>query len=287
MNFKKYSDKTIELIKGGYDLHVHTSPSHFNRSVDDFEVAREADKFEMAGILIKSHYETTAARAYIVNKYGDTNTNLYGSAVLNWPLGGINPYAVESSLKMGAKIIFMPTRDSQNSLKHGNMPGDFFERKGITIYDENLKIKESIYETLEIVRKYNAAIATGHLSIKESIDICNEARKMKVKTLLTHPDWERTIVPLDIQLDLVKKGVIVEKVWANIVEETVSPQEIIASLNELGSENIYMVTDRGQAELEKPVEAMLSFIEFLLANGVSEKDIINMTRNVPESILNQ
>jgi predicted metal-dependent phosphotriesterase family hydrolase len=48
-----------------------------------------------------------------------------------------------------------------------------------------------------------------------------------------------------------------------------------------------MVTDRGQAELEKPVEAMLSFIEFLLANGVSEKDIINMTRNVPESILNQ
>lgn len=280
-----YSEKALELIKGGYDLHVHTSPSHVSRSLDDFELAQDADRFGMAGVMIKNHYEPTGARAIIGNKYSGAKAKLYGSVALNWPVGGINPYTVESSLKLGCKMVWMPTRDAANSLRYGDMPGDFFKRPGISIYDENGNIKTSVFEVLEVIKKYDAYIATGHLSVNEAIDICKAARKMSVKTILTHPDWERTVVPIENQLELAKIGVLIEKVWMNIADSLISPENMAHSMKILGSERIFMVTDRGQANQERPVEGMLKFIDCMLNHGIEKKEIKNMVCYVPRSII--
>lgn len=285
MDFNCWNDESLEIIKGAYDLHVHTSPSHFQRLLDDFELCKEADKVGMKGILIKSHYETTYARAKIANKYSASKVRLYGGVALNWPVGGINPFAAESGLNLGAKIVWMPTRDSHNSLSYGNMEGDFFERPGISIYDENMEIKDSVYEVLEIVRKYKAFVATGHLSIDESIHLCKEARKMKVNIILTHPDWIRTLMPLETQIDLAKLGVIIEKVGANIDENTITVENMALAINKIGSENILMVTDRGQADKESPIQAMIKFISSMLSQGIKKEDIKNMIHHVPEDIL--
>lgn len=285
MDLSNSKEKALQLIKDSYDLHVHTSPSHFKRLLDDFELCEEADKVGMKGVLIKSHYETTHTRAAIANKYSHSHVKLYGGAALNWPLGGINPFAVDSSLNLGAKIVWMPTRDSLNSLSYGNMEADFFERSGISIYDENMKIKSSVYEVLEVVRKYKAYIATGHLGISESIHLCKEARKMGVNIILTHPDWIRTLMSLENQLELAKLGVIIEKVWANIEENTITARNMALGMDKIGSENILMVTDRGQIDKESPVKAMLKFIESMLKQGIQEKDIKNMIHNVPEFVL--
>lgn len=280
-----YSDEVLELIKGSYDLHVHTSPSHFSRSLDDFELARDADRFGMEGVMIKNHYEPTGARAIICNRYSGAKTKLYGGIALNWPVGGINPYAVESSLKLGCKLVWMPTRDAANSLRYGDMPGDFFKRPGISIYDEDGNIKTAVFEVLEVIKKYGSYIATGHLSVNEAIDICKTARKMNVKAILTHPDWERTVVPLENQLELAKIGVLIEKVWMNIDDGFISPENMAHSMKTLGSEHIFMVTDRGQANQERPVEGMLEFIDCMLKHGIGKKEIKNMVCYVPRSIV--
>ena len=46
-----------ELLRGGYDLHAHSFPSHVSRSVDDFELLEQAAGAGMAGVMIKNHYE--------------------------------------------------------------------------------------------------------------------------------------------------------------------------------------------------------------------------------------
>ena len=84
-----------ELLRGGYDLHAHSFPSHVSRSVDDFELLEQAAGAGMAGVMIKNHYESTAARAALMNKRSGLPVRAYGGLVLNWPAGGINPYAVE------------------------------------------------------------------------------------------------------------------------------------------------------------------------------------------------
>lgn len=49
-------------------------------------------------------------------RLGQLGTTAYGGIVLNWPVGWLNPYAAESALRMGARFIWMPTRDAANSL---------------------------------------------------------------------------------------------------------------------------------------------------------------------------
>jgi len=186
---------------------------------------------------------------------------------------------------MGAKIVWMPTRDTANCLQYGNMRGDFFSRPGIVIYDENGKIKNSVFEIIEVVKKYDAYLATGHLSVQETIDLCKAARKQNAKMILTHPDWYRTVVPLEIQIELAKMGVLIEKLWENVAEGSISAENMAKSMQAIGSERIFMGTDRGRAGRERPAEGMLLYIETILNQSIKEKDIKNMVSHVPREIV--
>ena len=281
-----YKEISLELIRGGYDLHTHTAPSHAKRSLDDFELLREAESLGMAGVMIKSHYEPTEARASIVNMSMDTKTKAYGAIALNWPVGGLNPYAVESSLKLGAVLVWMPTKDTLNCLQHGKEPGDFFERPGITIWGENGEIKREVFEIMEVVRKYDAYLATGHLSPKESLALCKAGRKMGVNMVLTHPDWRGTIVPLELQLEIAHMDVLIEKVWLNIAESNTTAGKMAHSIKKIGADHVFIVTDRGQAGFEKPAQAMLLFIEALMKQGITSVEIKKMICDNPKRIVN-
>lgn len=273
------------LLSGAYDLHMHAAPSPFNRLLDDFALVDEAGQAGMAGIMLKSHYEPTAARAQLVNQHSSSTAVAYGGVVLNWPVGGLNPYAVENALKRDAKIVWMPTRDSKNSLYAGDMPGDFFSRHGLTILDEDGALKPVVFEIMDIVKKYNAALATGHLSPEESVLLCREGVRRGIRMVLTHPEFNRTIVDAQTQRELASAGVWVEKCWYNIAEGNCTAQEMAEHIRIVGAERCFLCTDRGQGNREHPTEAMLRFISALLGQGISEEEIAAMVRDVPVKVL--
>jgi hypothetical protein len=277
----------LELMKGAYDLHTHTDPSHFPRTLDDFELVREAGEYGMAGVMIKSHYETTGARAKLVNKYADAKTKAYGSIALNWPVGGLNPYAVASAIKAGATYVWMPTRDAKHCLTYGDMPGDFFKRPGITIFDDEGKIVDSIYEIFEIARDAGVCVASGHLSPEEVVAFCKAGIEMKANVILTHPDWNRTVLPIETQVQLAKMGVMVEKLGNNIWEGNISAEAMADSIRKIGADRVFMGTDCGAAGVIKPAPGMLMFIEQMLDMGISENDVRTMTAAVPKYILGE
>ena len=177
--------KAEELLKGAYDLHVHSSPSVFPRELDGFQLIREADAAGMAGVMLKSHYESTALRAELINRYSGCKAKAYGGLCLNCPAGGLNVYAVKNALRAGAKIVWMPTRDAKNSLVFGNMEGDFFDRRGITILEQDGTLKECVYDIMDAIKEKDAFLATGHISPEESLILCREGRKRGVNMILT------------------------------------------------------------------------------------------------------
>lgn len=284
---KAISEHALELIKGGYDLHTHSTPSHARRALDDFMLVREASEYGMAGVMIKNHYEPTEARAEIANLYAGVAplTVAYGGVALNWPVGGLNPYAAASSLKLGGKIVWMPTRDSSNSLLYGNMNGDFFNRPGISVLDHRGKLLPSVYEIMDVVKQYDAYLATGHLGLDEAVQLCKEGRKLGINMIITHPDWNRTVAPVSIQTELASIGVLIEKQWNTIADGHIDPSTFMASIKSIGPKNIFMTTDRGVYGKEHPVEGMLLFIDFLLQNGVSDSDIRLMICDNPATIV--
>lgn len=282
---QEFVTRAQPLLQGAYDLHMHAAPSPFNRLMDDFALVDKAGQAGMAGIMLKSHYESTAARAQLVNRHGNSSAAAYGGIVLNWPAGGLNPYAVENALKRDAKIVWMPTRDAKNSLYAGNMPGDFFTREGITILDEEGALKPVVLEIMDIVKKYGAALATGHLSPKESVLLCREGVRRGVRMVLTHPEFDRTVIDAQTQKELAAAGVWVEKCWYNIAEGNCTAAEMAEHIRTAGVEHCFLSTDRGQGNREQPVEAMLRFISALLEQGISEQEIAVMVRDVPAKVL--
>lgn len=279
--------KARELLQGGYDLHVHTAPSHVERSLNDFELLELAEQYEMSGVLFKSHYEPTGARAILANnQHIGFNVTAYGSVVLNHPVGGLNPYAVESALKMGASYVWMPTRDSYHCLLYGDMPGDFFIRTGIKITNEHGKLCEEVYDIFDVVKKYNACLGTGHLSLQESVLLCREGRERGVRMVLTHPEWYRTVVPLSTQVELAQQGIYIEKNWINVCEGDCTGEYIASTIRSLGTTHTYISTDRGQALAESPIEGMIKFIETLLKYGITESQVKDMVVQVPQVVIN-
>lgn len=279
-----YRNLAKEIIAGGYDLHTHPQPSPFPRSLNDWELVKEAEQLGMAGVMIKAHYGCTASRAALVNQISGCKTKAFGGLVLNWPTGGLNPYSVENALKTGAVIIWMPTRDAKNCLNYGDMPGDFFSRPGITIFDEQKNIVKEVHEILFIVKKYGAFLATGHLSTEESVALCRAGRESNVNMILTHPEWHRTVAPITIQKELAECGVLIEKNWLNVAEGDVTISQMAANIRAAGPEHVYLATDRGQAGAEHPAEGMLLFIEALLREGFTKEELITMVKTVPEKI---
>ena len=108
-------------MKGVIDMHVHTNPDLRLRAYDDLELTDAAVKVGARAIVIKTHQGTTMDRAYLCNRYnkivhGDNDFTMFGSITLNHPVGGLNPAAVEVALKLGAKVVWLPTQPAQHHL---------------------------------------------------------------------------------------------------------------------------------------------------------------------------
>ena len=68
MAVKSENEQVEELLRGAYDLHVHTEPSAFPRELTDWELLQDAEEAQMAGVLIKTHYGCTADREAAVRR---------------------------------------------------------------------------------------------------------------------------------------------------------------------------------------------------------------------------
>lgn len=274
-----------ELLRGGYELHVHTAPSHYNRRYDDFEYARELDRYGMAGSIIKTHFGSTTARATLCNRYGGFKAQLYGEITLDWAVGGLNPHAVRSELLLGGRIVFMPTFHALSNQIANQFKAHPVGGPGITVLDENGQLLPVVYEIMDVVKEFNAVLATGHLSAEESYKLATVGLDRGVTMMLTHPDSLTENIPVEWQAELAQKGAFVEKCWLNVIKEAVTPDEMCARVRAIGPQHCVLTTDLGQVQFTPPAEGMLDFIECLINHGFTDEDILQMVRYNPKKLL--
>ena len=86
-------------LSGVIDIHAHVDPDSMPRSIDAIDLARLAKQRGMRGLVLKNHYESTAALAYVVRKEVP-GIEIFGGIDLNLTVGGVNPAAVERMVLM-------------------------------------------------------------------------------------------------------------------------------------------------------------------------------------------
>ncbi|MFB3926272.1 MAG: DUF6282 family protein [Syntrophales bacterium] len=304
------SDKAKKLLIGGYDIHVHGNPSYgpncegFER--DDFEIIRDGREAGLKGICIKNYEFTTVFRDYLVNKIEKQNgygsCRYFSSMTLNLPVGGINPFAADFAVQHGVKCIWFPTYSAQTwELQFGWSVFDGYSKdikyreslslrhpsngRGIFIFDENGTLIPEAYEIIEIAKAGNVAIATGHLSAKESYALCKAAIDMShKKVILTHPDNGYTLMNLDMIRSLAGMGVYIEKTFFSHVNNH-SPERAFGLVKEVGAEHFFMVSDTGHPWMLRPVKALGVMVDEYLNNGFAEEEVRSMVASNPEFLM--
>ena len=292
------TDIVNRILTGSIDCHVHAGPGIFGRTGDAINFAKQARAYGIRGIVLKNHQGITSDTATLVNKMV-SGVDVYGGVVLNRYVGGINPYAVEIAIRLGAKIVWMPTQWTKHhtdtfgaaQYKHMKQIKSVVDlpMKGISILDEKGEITPETKQVLQIVKEADVALATSHLTKEEIKILVKEANKMGInKIIITHITftelWKWSIQE---QRELVDMGATIEHVAVYCMENRylVSPKEVVEMIEGVGYKNVLIGSDCGQLRLPAPPEALRLFVGMLLDEGTEEYKIHYMMKDNPIRLL--
>jgi hypothetical protein len=288
-----------ELLKGAVDVHLHAGPSVFPRLMDAVEAAEAARAAGMRGIVIKHHHTPTVDRAYLVHKTVP-EVEVYGGVTLNYAAGGLNPFAVDAALKLGAKVVWMPSVDALNHKRHFGELGKYGSRldydkprtyegmEGITVFDDEGGLDPRVGQILDLVADADAAVATSHLDFEESKALVEEARRRGVKKLVaTHVGFVTASLSVEQQKWMAESGVFLELCYSSLSPawRCTSIDEVAKAVREVGPEHYVLASDLGQVHNPPPPEGLRIYVMMLLERGFEPDEIRVMVRENPERLL--
>ncbi|RDD85266.1 DUF6282 family protein [Streptomyces parvulus] len=167
------------------DLHVHASPSLLPRHGEDSATVAAEREQGFSTVVLKAHEGSTVERAAIAGE------GVYGGVVLNSPVGGANPDAVEVAARLGGRVVWMPTVSARTHQAGARSPElsvhRGFELRPVDVVDHG-RLRPEWYDVLDAVAAHDLLLAGGHLSAEETVVLFTEARDRGVQRLLAnHP----------------------------------------------------------------------------------------------------
>jgi hypothetical protein len=288
------SERAREVVRGGYDMHVHIDPDFVPRIIDDIGLARRCLELGLAGFQMKSHYNSTAERARTVNA-AVPGVRAIGAIVLNQAVGGINALAVEIAAREGARTVWMPTVNSINEMEevHSFAPGapmpvwmkfEVSLREAgvapdpVAVLDHDGKLLSTVEDVIEVATRHQLVLATGHLARNEIFAVVEGALAAGIRdVVVTHPEFPSQNLSLEEQSELARHGALLERCFTTPYTGKVAWEHVFDGVRATGVENNVLSTDLGQV-FNPPVEDGLAlFADKFLEAGFSEEEVHTMT----------
>jgi hypothetical protein len=285
------TERAHDLVRGGFDTHVHIDPDVIPRRVDDVTLAGLFAERGLAGFLLKSHYVSTAERARVVSRVAPEGVRVLGAIALNASVGGLNPLAVEIAGREGARTVWLPTVDAANEtagrVDHppgaklpawAQMQQDLRARgmaaPPVEVVDEDGQVVHALHQVLEVVADHGMQLATGHLSRDEIFAVVDAAVEHGVRdVVVTHPDFPSQALSLDDQVELVRRGAVMERCFVTFHTDKAPWERMFEAIRATGVENNVLSTDLGQ-RANPPVEDGLPLMaDRMLDAGFTEDEV--------------
>lgn len=274
------------LYENSIDMHVHVAPDPaWDRRLNTLETAEYAAQGGMRAFVAKSFYYPTTTESLIASQVvGDVTA--FGSITIGYgTTGGLEHAAqtIENHAKIGCKVIWFPAFDAAYCRAGIGMSG------GITILDENGRLKKEAVDILDVIKQYNMVLCKGHMSFAETGALFAEAANKGITKLVnTHPlsdSWGK-FTPEQIRT-LAGMGAYTELVFGNLMPRlgSLDPSDYVDLVHELGAERCIMSTDLAQCMDPTPAEGMRFFIGTMLQFGCTEQEIEWMVKKNPAGLL--
>jgi hypothetical protein len=287
-------EPAADWLEGAIDTHVHAAPSVFPRWGDAPTVAAACRAAGMAGLVLKAHEGSTVEVAAALSV---THAPLQtaGGVVLNRPVGGINPAAAETALRLGARIVWLPTVDADGHAAAYGATGAFPAQAGavqgappVRVLDDAGAPRRELLEIMALVRDAGACLATGHLAAAAVAVVQDRARRLHLdRLLLQHPLLSVPGLDPDDVVALAAGGGIVELTYLSVSpmwrETTVIACAEVA--RRLGPGAVVLSSDAGQRHHPSPPEALRAFAQSVHEAGVPVADVRRMLCETPAELL--
>ncbi len=288
-----------DILSNAWDIHVHANPSLFPRSNDCIEATQACISAKMNGLVLKSHHGSSIEMAYAINKQF-IETKIFGGLVLNCFVGGLNPFAVESAVRMGAKIIWLPTIHADNHANVFHELGRFdFQnshlshtpKEGLSILDPSGQLKESVRQILKLIHKTPVALGTGHISAQEIIALHEfiKVENFRIRLLINHVFFKIPCLSLELIEALATDWTWFETCYFSISKlgKTKTADEIAAAIKKLPNARWILASDSGQIQNPGTPEALITFANALHSAGLERSTIERALKQEPEALLNE
>ena len=289
----RFEKQVMDLLQGAIDMHIHAAPDVYPRILNDVELALQAKEMGMRAIVIKNHFVITADRAQIASAVADFP--VFGGIALNLQVGGLNRHAVDTALKLGAKIVWLPTLHSEKFVRNkshvANLAGELGDDlKGITILNKDGTLKEALYPIFKLIAQKGAILATGHVTMQEAKIAVREAARVGVrKIVVTHPLASFVNYRVKDMREILDLGATyLEHVFNDTTRQVSRPIErkaLYEGIRNIGAKHCIMSTDSGQWLNPVPVQQMGIYINDMLRLGLSANQIRTMVADNPARAL--
>ena len=287
------------LLKDAIDIHSHLDPDSFgpnsaqaSRALDVIEMAQRARQAGMRGFVVKQHYDQTAAMAYLAHK-AVPEVEVFGQLCMNLTVGGLNPAAVLhfSEVKGGrARIVSMPTWDSENNIRSSRTP----DRPFVRVSQDGKLLPETIAVITAVatakVRDTGVplALSTGHISAAEALMVIREARRQGIQRIVvTHAIGHPINMTMAQMKEAAGLGAYVEFVAGFLIGEraTFTAQQYYDAIRALGPEHVILSSDGGQAGRPMPDEIIAMVAGQLRARGMTTAELHRIMVENPATLL--
>jgi len=278
------------VLDGAIDLHCHFGPESVigtPHAVDALEAATDAAALGFSAIVLKSHDFPSNSVAHLVGQSVDT-VRVYGSVCCDFCIGGLNPGAVETALRDGAAIVWLPTISSQQDVDNGvaallGVPGP-----GISLLDDAGRLRAEVEDILNLVAQYDAIAATGHTSAAEHFALARSfaGRGRLVVTHAMNPGAGPNLSVKEC-VELAALGAYIELSAATCMQSHgPSVPEVVKAIDAIGPEMVVLSTDYGWSnQLPRPAAGLHSYVDALWDAGAVENQLRRMVCDNPARLL--
>jgi hypothetical protein len=271
-------------LTGVIDIHVHADPDSMPRSIDAIDLARLAKGRGMRGLVLKNHYESTAALAYVVRKVVP-GIEIFGGIDLNRSVGGVNPAAVERMVMMKGgygRVIWMPTFDAENQVRFSK------ENRPFVPVSKEGRLLPEVVQVIALAAKNGLTLETGHSSAAEGLMIVREAHRQGVQHIVvTHAMLSPVKMTVAQMREAAAQGAYLEFVYNALIgkNKEAEPREYAAAIRQVGAAHCILSSDLGQAGNPLHPDGLESFFAALRKEGIPQADIDLMSKINPARAL--
>lgn len=283
-------------LHGLVDLHCHSGPNPLPRRFDHVEAARDGARLGMRALLAKSHHHNTVMDLLAMREQlAGLSTEVYGGIALNQWVGGINPYAVELSLRMGGRCVWFPTVSSSAHVEHhrsgGGFPSPTIPLSGAQtdIRGDDGRLLPEVYRVLDLIVEAGALLSAGHLPSGDVRDLFAVAAERGVRRMvLSHPNFLIGSDPGQCR-EFTALGAYIEHETSmydpEVAQARGGPEMLMRWIEQVGPEHTVLASDLGQRGRPMPVDSFIRVGGALLDLGLPEKELRLMVRDNPSFLL--